>query len=106
MLALDGMIVIPPEHMARFAAAGWSRDRFMAELSEELLVDGDELLAGSGGIEAGLPPDAAGRRIGKFRPGGLLVVHAGGPAGPFTAIMAGWVNGPRGSDPVTREIVP
>ena len=104
MLALDGMLVIPPEHMARFAEAGWSRDRFMAELGEELLVDGDELLAGSGGIEAGLPPEAAGRRIGKFRPGGLLVVHAGGPAGPFSAIMAGWVNGPRGSDPVTREI--
>jgi len=106
MMALDGMLVIPPEHMARFAEAGWSRDRFMAELSEELLVDADELIAGTGGIEAGLPPEAAGRRIGKFRPGGLLVVHAGGPAGPFTAIMAGWVNGPRGSDPVTREIVP
>ncbi len=106
MLALDGMVVIPPEHMARFATAGWSRDRFMAELSEELLTDADELLAGAGGIEAGLPPEAAGRRIGKFRPGGLLVVHAGGPAGPFTAIMAGWVNGPRGSDPVTREITP
>ena len=106
MLALDGMVVIPPEHMARFATAGWSRDRFMAELSEELLTDADELLAGAGGIEAGLPPEAAGQRIGKFRPGGLLVVHAGGPAGPFTAIMAGWVNGPRGSDPVTREITP
>ena len=106
MLALDGMVVIPPEHMARFAESGWSRDRFMAELSEELLTDADDLLAGAGGIEAGLPPEAAGRRIGKFRPGGLLVVHAGGPAGPFTGIMAGWVNGPRGSDPVTREITP
>ena len=106
MLAMDGMLVIPPEHMARFAEAGWSRDRFMAELTEELLTDSDELLAGSGGIAFGLPPTAAGRRIGKFRPGGLLVVHAGGPAGPFSAIMAGWVNGPRGSDPVTREITP
>ena len=106
MLAMDGMLVIPPEHMARFAEAGWSRDRFMAELSEELLIDADELLAGSDGVAFGLPPKATGRRIGKFRPGGLLVVHAGGPAGPFSAIMAGWLNGPRGSDPVTREITP
>ncbi len=103
-LAMDGMLVIPPEHMARFAEAGWSRDRFMAELTEELLTDGDELLAGSGGFAAGRPPTAAGRPIGKFRPGGLLVVHAGGAAGPFSGIIAGWVNGPRGSDPVTREI--
>ena len=104
MQTTDGMLVIPPEHMARFAEAGWSRDRFLAELSEELLADADELVAGAGGIEFGLPPAAAGRRIGKFRPGGLLVVHAGGPAGPFSAIMAGWLNGPRASDPVTREI--
>ena len=104
MQTADGMLVIPPEHMARFAEAGWSRDRFLAALTEELLTDADELVAGAGGIAFGLPPTAAGRRIGKFRPGGLLVVHAGGPAGPFSAIMAGWLNGPRASDPVTREI--
>ena len=106
MLGMDAMLVLSPEHMARYADAGWSRDRFMEELSAELTFDGDDLLAGAGGIAAGLPPRAAGQRVPKFRPGGLLVVHAGGPAGLFSAIIGGWANGPRGSDPVTREITP
>ena len=106
MLGMDGMLVISPEHMARYADAGWSRDRFLEELGTELLFDGDELLAGTRGVAAGLPPAAAGQKIPKFRPGGLLVVHAGGRAGLFSAIIGGWANGPRGSDPVTREITP
>ena len=106
MLGMDAMLVLSPEHMARYADAGWSRDRFMEELSAELTFDGDDLLAGAGGIAAGLPPTAAGQKIPKFRPGGLLVVHSGGPAGLFSAIIGGWANGPRGSDPVTREITP
>jgi hypothetical protein len=40
----------------------------------------------------------------KFRPGGLLLVHAGGPAGLFSAIVGGWVNGAPGSDPVTKVV--
>ena len=106
MLGMDAMLVLSPEHMARYADAGWSRDRFMEELSAELLCDADELLAGVRGVAAGLPPAAAGQKIPKFRPGGLLVVHSGGPAGLFSAIIGGWANGPRGSDPVTREITP
>ena len=104
MLGMDAMLVLSPEHMARYADAGWSRDRFMDELSAELLCDADELLAGVRGVAAGLPPAAAGQKVPKFRPGGLLVAHAGGPAGLFSAIIGGWANGPRGSDPVTREI--
>ena len=106
MLGMDAMLVLSPEHMARYADAGWSRDRFMEELTAELTFDGDDLLAGAGGIDAGLPPAAAGERVPKFRPGGLLVCHAGGKAGLFSAIIGGWANGPRGSDPVTREITP
>ena len=106
MLGMDAMLVLSPEHMARYADAGWSRDRFMEELSAELTFDGDDLLAGAGGIAAGLPPAASGQKVPKFRPGGLLVVHAGGAAGLFSAIIGGWANGPRGSDPVTREITP
>ncbi len=106
MLGMDAMLVLSPEHMARYTDAGWSRDRFMEELSAELLCDADELLAGVRGVAAGLPPAAAGQKVPKFRPGGLLVVHAGGAAGLFSAIIGGWANGPRGSDPVTREITP
>ena len=106
MLGMDAMLVLSPEHMARYADAGWNRHRFMDELSAELLCDADELLAGVRGVAAGLPPAAAGQKVPKFRPGGLLVVHAGGAAGLFSAIIGGWANGPRGSDPVTREITP
>ena len=106
MLGMDAMLVLSPEHMARYADAGWSRDRFMDELSAELLCDADELLAGVRGVAAGLPPASAGQKVPKFRPGGLLVVHAGGAAGLFSAIIGGWANGPKGSDPVTREITP
>ena len=106
MLGIDAMLVLSPEHMARYADAGWSRDRFMDELSAELLFDADELLAGVRGVAAGLPPAAAGQKVPKFRPGGLLVAHAGARAGLFSAIIGGWVNGQRGSDPVTREITP
>ncbi|HET6811747.1 MAG TPA: thioredoxin family protein [Acidimicrobiales bacterium] len=34
----------------------------------------------------------------------LLIVHAGGRAGMFSAIIAGWVSGAMGSQPVTREV--
>jgi hypothetical protein len=40
----------------------------------------------------------------KFRPDGLWFVHAGGRAGLFSAIIGGWINGPGGSQPVTREV--
>jgi hypothetical protein len=38
-------------------------------------------------------------------PGGLLIVHAGGTAGLFSAIIGGWVGGAAGSEPVTREVM-
>ncbi len=106
VLGMDGMLVLSPEHMARYRDAGWDRARFLAELTEYLMFGTDEIIAGADGIEEGLPPGLAGHRVPKFRPGGLLVVHAGGPAGLFSAIIGGWKNGPGGSDPVTREITP
>ena len=45
----------------------------------------------------------AGTTVPKFRPGGLLIVHAGGGAGLFSTIIAGWANGAAGSQPVTRD---
>ncbi len=35
----------------------------------------------------------------KFRAGGLLIVHAGGGAGLFSAIIGGWVSGRGGASP-------
>ena len=106
VMGMDAMLVLSPEHMARYADAGWNRSRFTAELSSHLVVDADTILVGSGDIEEGLPTDFAGLSLPKFRPGGLLVVHAGGPAGLFSAIIGGWINGPSGSEPVTKEITP
>tara|TARA_B100000749_G_scaffold169160_1_gene130300 strand:+ start:1476 stop:2393 length:918 start_codon:yes stop_codon:yes gene_type:complete len=104
VMGMDGLLVVSPEHMARFSDAGWDRQRFMEELGRHLVVEADGILAGTGGIEEGLPPDLAGLTLPKFRPGGLLVVHAGGPAGLFSAIIGGWLNGPMGSEPTSREI--
>jgi hypothetical protein len=33
-----------------------------------------------------------------------LIVHAGGGAGLFSAIVGGWVSGAVGSEPVTMEV--
>jgi len=77
----------------------------VAELSERLLLPGSELVNGSGGMSEGVPAHLENATLPKFRPGGLLVVHAGGEAGLFSAIIAGWANGTTGSQPVTREVL-
>ncbi len=104
-MAGDAVLVVSPEHHRVFSQAGWSRQRLREELEQLLLSPGDELLAGADGIAEGLPPSAAGKQIPKFRPGGLLIVRAGGTAGLFSAVIAGWAaSGPVGSTPVTKEI--
>jgi hypothetical protein len=105
-LAFDATLVVVPEHARVFSEAGWSKARLRAELGELLQLDGDELVRGAGGIEEGLPAAFAGTTLPKFRDGGLLIVHAGGGAGLFSAIIGGWASGKVGSQPVTREIAP
>ncbi len=105
VLGADAMLVVGPEHGRIFRQAGWDRARLRAELDELLTVDTDDLLRGRDGIDEGLPPALAGRRVTKFRPDGLHIVHAGGDAGLFSAVLDGWVGGPMGSIPVTRPIL-
>ena len=62
--------------------------------------------AGAQGCAEGMPEALAGADIPKFAPDGLLIVHAGGGAGLFSAVIGGWVRGDIGSQPVTREVVP
>jgi hypothetical protein len=104
VIAWDAMLVVSPEHAARFRDAGWSKARLREELSELLQVPGRELVRGAGGIAEGLPEGVADLTLPKFRDGGLLIVHAGGEAGLFSAIVAGWASGAIGSEIVTREI--
>jgi hypothetical protein len=108
VLAFDALLVIGPEHARIFREAGWSKAQLQARLGELLLVPGAEIARGAGGIAEGLPlpPEAQARAFPKFRPGGLLVVHAGGPAGLFSAVIGGWASGATGSTPVLREIRP
>ena len=106
VMGIDAMLVLSPEHMARYRDAGWDRSRFMEELAGHLTVDADSILVGSGGIEEGLPQDFAGMSLPKFRPGGLLVVHAGGPARALLGDHRRLGHGPTGSEPVTKEITP
>ena len=90
-----------------FRAAGWSKARLYGELYRLCEIPGEELVAGAKGIAEGGPPSLAGKRINKFRPGGLMLVRAGGGAGMFSGIIGGWAaSGERGSSPVTKEVKP
>jgi thiol-disulfide isomerase/thioredoxin len=103
-LKIDAVLVVSPEHGRIYREAGWGREELMARLDELLLLDSDELVQGAGGIAEGIPEAFAGMQLPKFREGGLLVCHAGGGAGLFSAVLGGWVNGEEGSDPVTVPI--
>ena len=103
-IAFDALLVVSPEHARVFRDAGWSRERLLAELDERLQLAGADLVRGAGGIAEGLPEGFAGATLPKFRDGGLLIAHAGGGAGLFSAIIAGWASGSTGSVPVTKEI--
>ncbi|MFM8856572.1 MAG: thioredoxin, partial [Actinomycetota bacterium] len=87
-----------------FAQAGWDRARVLEEIHQRLLIPGSELVRGALGIAEGVPAHLHDAVLPKFRPGGLLLVHAGGGAGLFSAIIGGWANGDVGSQPVTRLV--
>ena len=93
VIGFDAMLVVGPEHGRIFREAGWDRARLRAELAPLLSRPGDELIRGAGFIDEGLPEAFAGSDIPKFRDGGLQIVHAGGDAGLFSAILGGWVGG-------------
>jgi hypothetical protein len=104
LLAFDCLLAVGPEHSRIFREAGWSKAQLVARLHELLQIPGAEVVRGAGGIAEGLPEHLAGATLPKFRPGGLLVVHCGGGAGLFSAMIGGWVTGAMGSAPVCREI--
>jgi hypothetical protein len=104
-MAGDALLVVSPDHCRVFLEAGWSKARLHDELTALLQLPGDEIVVGAQGIAEGVPAAFAGKTIPKFRPGGLFIVRAGGQAGLFSAVIAGWVaSGPIGSTPVSKEI--
>src|SRR6266853_453514 len=103
----DALLVVCPEHERTFREAGWSKGRLYEELYKLCEIPGEELIAGAKGIAEGGPPSLAGKIVNKFRPGGLMIVRAGGNAGMFSGIIGGWsAGGPRGRIPVTKEVRP
>ncbi len=106
VMASDVFLVVSPEHERVYREAGWSKQDLKDRLGELLMIPGAELVAGAGGITEGLPASVADKVLPKFREGGLSIVRAGGGAGLFSAIIAGWVaSGPMGSIPVTKKII-
>ncbi len=106
VLLFDCVLAVGPEHARVFREAGWSKQQLIERLHELLQIPGDELVRGAAGIAEGLPAAFAGKTLPKFRPGGILVVHCGGEAGLFSAMIGGWANGDIGSRPVCQEIRP
>jgi hypothetical protein len=103
--ACDAMLVVCPEHERTFRAAGWSKARLYEELYKLCDIPGDQLVAGARGIAEGYGPWVVDKTRNKFRPGGLMIVRAGGGAGMFSGIIGGWSSGgAAGSLPVTREV--
>jgi thiol-disulfide isomerase/thioredoxin len=105
VMGADAFLVVSPEHARVFHDAGWSKEALIARLRELLTLDGAELVQGAGGIAEGIPGHLADKRLPKFRDGGLRLVRAGGSAGMFSAVIAGWgASGSVGSSPVTRVV--
>ena len=106
IMMFDVIVVMGPEHARVFADAGWDRERIVAEISSQLNRSGADLVRGADGIAEGVPEAfASAESLPKFRPGGLMLTYAGGGAGLFSQIIGGWVNGDKGSKPVTRAVV-
>jgi peroxiredoxin len=106
----DVVLVLAPEHVDTLARDGWSKDDLRRHVQQvttrplaELLAD-DECREGLPlALAKGADPSTV--MLPKFRSESAIhVVVAGGPAGKFSAVIGGWVQGPMGSSMVTRTI--
>ena len=100
------VLLLSPEHYAIYREAGWGRARITDALLEATTRPLGEVARGAGGLAEGVPDSETRRRVPKFPPGGLLLARAGGAAGLYSAILAGWPGGRawQHSHPVTKEI--
>jgi hypothetical protein len=103
-MVFDAILVVSPEHGRVFREGGWTKAQLKQRLHELTLLEGADIVRGAGGITEGVPDGFKDSQLPKFRPEGIVMVHAGGGAGLFSTIIGGWANGETGSQPVTREI--
>ena len=104
VIGFDAILTISPDHGRVYGEAGWSREKLIAELTERSMTPGADLVRGAREMAEGIPSHLRDATLPKFRPGGILLTYAGGGAGLFSSIVAGWANGAIGSDPVTRVV--
>ncbi|HZC46847.1 MAG TPA: TlpA disulfide reductase family protein [Candidatus Acidoferrum sp.] len=106
------LLVISPEHADTLAREKWTKAQVRARIQEVTSRPLRELLRNDDSGE-GIPLSALGdqtaeqlaQRIAKFRrPEDINIIVAGGNAGKFSAVFAGWVSGPMGSSSVSRRI--
>jgi len=108
------LLVISPEHADTIARDKWSKAQVRARIQEvtsrpirELLPDDD---SGEGVSLKALgmtnpTKEQLAQKVPKFRrPENINIIVAGGDAGKFSAVFAGWVSGPMGSSSVSRRI--
>ncbi len=101
----DCLLVVCPEHERTYMEGGWDKARVHKELMARMAVPADDVLRGLGGMAEGVKPEMAGKTVSKLLPNGLMIVRAGGGAGKFSGIIAGWTPGtPESSRPVTKEV--
>ncbi len=101
----DALLVLSPEHRRVFRQGGWNKAQVKAAIYDALRTPGEELVRGADGIAEGLPQQFKDRTLDKFRADGLHIVSAGGTAGLFSAIIAGWVaSGEKGSQLVSQPV--
>ncbi|WP_419855721.1 thioredoxin family protein [Candidatus Poriferisodalis sp.] len=106
VLGFDAILAVAPDHSRVFIDSGWTRQQTAERINELTTRPGSELARGAGGIAEGVPEFLAEADLPKFREGGLHLVHCGGGAGLFSAVIGGWVNGEVGAQPVCVEIDP
>lgn len=106
VLGFDAILAVAPDHSRVFIDSGWTRQQTAERINELTTRPGSELARGAGGIAEGIPEFLAEADLPKFREGGLHLVHCGGGAGLFSAVIGGWVNGEVGAQPVCVEIDP
>lgn len=104
VIAFDAILTISPDHGRIFAEAGWTRAQILDDLHSRLQLSGADIIRGAHDMAEGVSESLADATLPKFRPGGILLTYAGGGAGLFSSVIAGWANGKMGSDPVTRPV--
>jgi hypothetical protein len=110
----DVLLIVSPEHADTISRDKWAKAQVRARIQEITSRPIRELLPDEESGE-GVPLKAFGltkptadqlaQKIPKFRkPENINIIVAGGEAGKFSAVFAGWVSGPMGSSSVSRKI--